>query len=80
MLFLSIFSRARLSKVLDASLPNVHRYASVQRREATEHIYQRYSQRIFARRKTLFNDQDHVIIRRGLRSNCLGTATERSYG
>ena len=43
--------------------PNVHRYTTAQRREITEHVYRR----LFARRRPLFQDQDHVVVYRGLR-------------
>jgi hypothetical protein len=42
--------------------PNVHRYTAVQRREITEHVYRH----LFAQRKPLFQDQDHVVIYRGV--------------
>jgi hypothetical protein len=42
--------------------PNVHRYTTGQRREITEHVYHR----LFARRKPLLQDQDHLVIYRGL--------------
>jgi hypothetical protein len=42
--------------------PNVHRYTAAQRREITEHVYRH----LFARRKPLFQDQDHVVIYRGV--------------
>jgi hypothetical protein len=41
---------------------NVHRYTAPQRREITEHVYRR----LFARGKPLLQDQDHVVIYRGL--------------
>ena len=42
--------------------PNVHRYTAAQRREITEHVYRQ----LFARRKPLFQDQDHLVIYRGV--------------
>ncbi len=42
--------------------PNVHRYTEAQRREITAHVYRR----VFARRAALFQDQDHLVIYRGL--------------
>jgi hypothetical protein len=42
--------------------PNVHRYTVGQRREITEHVYRS----LFARRKPLLQDQDHLVIYRGL--------------
>jgi len=42
--------------------PNVHRYAPRQRREITEHVYRS----LYARRKPLLQDQDHLVIYRGL--------------
>jgi hypothetical protein len=43
--------------------PNVHRYTAGQRREITEHVYRS----LFAKRKPLLQEQDHVVIYRGLR-------------
>src|SRR5262245_40023692 len=43
--------------------PHVHRYTKEQRREITTHIYRN----LFARRAALFQDQDHLVIYRGLR-------------
>ncbi len=42
--------------------PNVHRYTEAQRREITEHVYRR----LFARRRALYQDQDHLVVYRGL--------------
>jgi hypothetical protein len=42
--------------------PNVHRYTAAQRREITGYVYDRF----FARRRPLFQNQDHVVIYRGL--------------
>ena len=42
--------------------PNVHRYTRAQRREITEHVYRT----VFAKGKPLHQDQDHVVIYRGL--------------
>jgi hypothetical protein len=42
--------------------PSVHPYTPRQRREITEHVYRR----LFARRKPLWQDQDHRVIYRGL--------------
>ena len=47
--------------------PNVHRYTAAQRREITEHVYRH----LFAQRKPLFQDQDHLVIYRGLGVNGL---------
>src|SRR5207249_3534681 len=47
--------------------PNVHRYTIAQRREITEHVYRR----LFARRQPLYQDQDHMVLYRGLRSRGL---------
>jgi hypothetical protein len=47
--------------------PNVHRYTAAQRREITLHVYRR----LFAKRKPLLQDQDHVVIYRGLRERGL---------
>ena len=47
--------------------PNVHRYTAAQRREITEHVYRR----LFAKRKPLLQDQDRVVIYRGLRGRGL---------
>ena len=47
--------------------PNVHRYTLAQRREIAEHVYRR----LFARRKPLLQDQDHVVVYRGLRGRGL---------
>ena len=43
--------------------PNVHRYSAPQRREITEHVYRS----LFAKRRPLLQDQDHVVIYRGMR-------------
>ncbi len=43
--------------------PNVHRYTTAQRREITEHVYRT----LFAKRKPLVQDQDHLVLYRGLR-------------
>jgi hypothetical protein len=43
--------------------PNVHRYTPGQRREITDHVYRS----LYARQKPLLQDQDHVVIYRGLR-------------
>ncbi|HYB41942.1 MAG TPA: class I SAM-dependent methyltransferase [Candidatus Methylomirabilis sp.] len=42
--------------------PNVHRYRTAQRREITEYIYRE----LFAKRRPLFQDQDHLVIYRGV--------------
>jgi hypothetical protein len=42
--------------------PNVHRYNPGQRREITEHVYRS----LFAKRRALLQDQDHLVIYRGL--------------
>ena len=42
--------------------PNVHRYSATQRREITEYVYRHF----FARKRPLFQDQDHLVIYRGL--------------
>jgi hypothetical protein len=42
--------------------PNVHRYSTAQRREITEHVYRR----LFARRQPLYQDQDHLVVYRGV--------------
>ena len=42
--------------------PNVHRYTPGQRREITEHVYRT----LFAKRRALLQDQDHLVIYRGL--------------
>jgi hypothetical protein len=42
--------------------PNVHPYTVAQRREIAEHVYRRF----FARRKPLFQDQDHLVMYRGV--------------
>ncbi|MBI1959927.1 MAG: hypothetical protein HYS36_11975 [Candidatus Rokubacteria bacterium] len=47
--------------------PDVHRYTAVQRREITNHVYHR----LFAKRKPLLQDQDHIVIYRGLRERGL---------
>jgi len=47
--------------------PNVHRYSAAQRQEITRHVYRR----LFAKRKPLLQDQDHVVIYRGLRDTGL---------
>ncbi len=48
--------------------PNVHRYTTAaERREITELVYRR----MFARRKPLLQDQDHLAIHRGLRERGL---------
>lgn len=47
--------------------PNVHRYTAAERREITELVYRR----LFAKRKPLLQDQDHLVIYRGLRDNGL---------
>jgi len=62
-----LFTREAEVKCSIRLCPNVHRYTPVQRRETTEHIYRR----LFARRKPLLQDQDHVVISRGLRSKGL---------
>ena len=41
---------------------NVHRYTAGQRREITEHVYRS----LFTKRKPLLQDQDHLVIYRGL--------------
>ena len=47
--------------------PNVHRYTRAQRREITAHVYRN----LFARRAALFQDQDHLVVYRGLRGRGL---------
>ena len=47
--------------------PNVHRYSPAQRREITLHVYRR----LFAKRRPLLQDQDHVVIYRGVRERGL---------
>ena len=47
--------------------PNVHQYTTAQRREITEHVYRRF----FARSRPLLQDQDHVVIYRGVRGHGL---------
>jgi hypothetical protein len=47
--------------------PNVHRYTPAQRREITLHVYRR----LFAKRRPLLQDQDHVVIYRGVRERGL---------
>jgi hypothetical protein len=47
--------------------PNVHRYTTAQRREITAHVYRN----LFARRAALFQDQDHLVLYRGLRGRGL---------
>ena len=47
--------------------PHVHRYTAAQRLEITAHIHRR----VFARRAALFQDQDHLVIYRGLRDRGL---------
>ena len=47
--------------------PNMHQYTAVQRRETGEPIYRR----LFARWRPLFQDQDHIIIYRGMRGKGL---------
>ena len=47
--------------------PNVHQFTTAQRREITEHVYRRF----FARRRPLLQDQDHVVIYRGVRGRGL---------
>ena len=42
--------------------PNVHRYTPGQRREITQHVYRS----LFAKRKPLLQNQDHLVIYRGL--------------
>jgi hypothetical protein len=42
--------------------PNVHRYSTAERQEITLHVYRR----LFAKRKPLLQDQDHLVIYRGL--------------
>jgi hypothetical protein len=42
--------------------PNVHRYSAAERREITLHVYRR----LFVKRKPLLQDQDHLVIYRGL--------------
>ena len=62
-----LFTREAEVKCSILRYPNVHRDTAVQRREIIEHVYRR----LFARRKPLFQDQDHVVIYRGLRSKGL---------
>lgn len=47
--------------------PNVHRYTAAERREITELVYRR----MFPRRKPLLQNQDHLVIYRGLRERGL---------
>jgi hypothetical protein len=47
--------------------PRVHRYTAAQRREITEHVYRH----LFATRTPLFQDQDHLVIYRGVRGKGL---------
>ena len=47
--------------------PNVHRYTPAQRREITEHVYRR----LFRRGRPLLQDQDHLVIYKGLRGGGL---------
>ena len=47
--------------------PNVHHYTPAQRHEITRHVYRH----LFARRKPLFQDQDHLVIYRGVRGRGL---------
>jgi hypothetical protein len=47
--------------------PNVHRYSTAQRREITGHVYRR----LFARRRPLYQDQDHLVVYRGVRGKGL---------
>jgi len=47
--------------------PNVHRYTPAQRWEIAEHVYRR----LFARRKPLFQDQDHLVMYRGVRAGLI---------
>jgi hypothetical protein len=47
--------------------PNVHRYTTAQRREITQHVYRR----LFARRRPLYQDQDHLVVYRGVRGKGL---------
>ena len=42
--------------------PNVHRYTPAQRREITRHVYRN----LFAKRRPLYQDQDHLVIYRGV--------------
>jgi hypothetical protein len=62
-----LFTREAEVKCSIRLYPNVHRYTAVPRRETTEHAYRR----LFARRKPLFQHQDHVVIYRGLRGKGL---------
>ena len=47
--------------------PNAHRYTAAERREIAELVYRR----MFARRKPFLQDQDHLVIYRGLRERGL---------
>jgi len=47
--------------------PRVHRYTAAQRREITEHVYRQ----LFATRTPLFQDQDHLVIYRGIKGKGL---------
>lgn len=47
--------------------PNVHRYTPAQRLEIARHVYRR----LFARRRPLLQDQDHLVIYRGVRGRGL---------
>jgi len=47
--------------------PNVHRYSPAQRREITEHIYRR----LYVPRRSLYQDQDHLVVYRGVRGRGL---------
>ena len=42
--------------------PNVHRYTREQRETITRHVYRT----LFARKKPLLQDQDHMVIYRGI--------------
>jgi len=48
--------------------PHVHRYTPAQRREITRAVHRRF----FARRRPLYQDQDHLVIYRGVRERGLG--------
>lgn len=45
----------------------MHQYTAVQRCETAERIYRR----LFARWRPLFEDQDHIVIYRGMRGKGL---------
>ena len=61
------FTREAEAKCSIRLYPNVHRYTPVQRRKSTEPVYRR----LCSRQKLLFQDQDYVVIYRGLRGKGL---------